>query len=167
MKAQIIVVSFLISIYSSVVLAESIVIDNKIPFAEGANIRDAIKDECELEEKFSRFIKAYAKDRGFTVLENSDDKAKSVEKYLSVEIDRVHGNGGGAWSGGKMVHATGKLTEAGKLIGTFNVQRTSGGGAFGAFKGTCSILGRDVKAMAKDISVWLTKPKMQSNLGEL
>lgn len=167
MKTKLIVGTVFALSFSSVTMAESLVIDSKVPYAEDARVRDAVKDECELEQKFARFIKEYAENKGFTVIKSNDEKAKDVSKRLFVEIDDVRGSGGGAWSGGKMVHAVGKLTENGKTIGTFKVQRTSGGGAFGAFKGTCSILGRDVKAMGKDISAWLKKPKMKSYLGEL
>ena len=168
MKSSIIIAATLAASISSSAFANSIIVDSKVPYAEDADVRSAVREECELEQKFARFIQEYAKDKGFTVVKSTDkEKAKGVSKRLFVEIDEVRGGGGGAWSGGKMVHAVGKLTENGKVIGTFKVQRTSGGGAFGAFKGTCSILGRDVKAMGKDIAKWLKKPKMKSYLGEL
>jgi hypothetical protein len=149
------------------VFAESVVIDDKINFAKGADIKSAVKNECGLEDKFANFLDQYISDTGITVVRASSDAAKSVDKRLHIEIDRVVGAGGGGWTGGKMVHAVGKLTENGKVIGSFSVQRSSSGGAFGAFKGTCSLLGRDVKTMAKDVSKWLSSPSKDARLGEL
>ena len=159
--------SFLALSIAGLTHAETIVIDEKVVFAKGAEIRQAVKDECQLEQKFSRFLDEYMSGQGIAVVTANSSKAKGVDKRLHIEIDRVEGGGGGAWSGGKMVHAVGSLTEKGKVIGSFKVQRTSGGGAFGAFKGTCSILGRDVKAMAKDVSRWITSPSKDARLGEL
>ena len=41
----------------------------------------------------------------------------------------------------------------------------AGGGAFGGFKGTCSILGRCIKAIGADIAKWLANPTMDAMLG--
>ncbi|WP_340676636.1 hypothetical protein [Paraglaciecola sp.] len=152
---------------SGQVFAESIVIDEKVIFAEGSDVPAAVINECELETKFTHFLNEYISDRGFTVIKANAEQASGIAKHLHIEIDRVSGGGGGAWTGGKMVHAIGTLTENGKEIASFKVQRSSSGGAFGAFKGTCSLLGRDVKAMAKDVSVWLKSPSKDGRLGEL
>jgi len=159
--------SFLTLSITGAAFADSIVIDDKVAFAKNAEIRQAVRDECQLEEKFTQFLDEYISDQDITVVTANSDKAKGINKRLHIEIDRVEGGGGGAWSGGKMVHAVGSLKENGKIIGSFKVQRTSGGGAFGAFKGTCSILGRDVKAMAKDVSRWIVSPSKDARLGEL
>jgi hypothetical protein len=148
-------------------LAETIVIDDKVVFAKGSNIKPAVKNECGLENKFANFLEQYISDTGISVVRASSDGAKGVSKRLHVEIDRVAGAGGGGWTGGKMVHAFGTLTENGKVIGSFKVQRSSSGGAFGAFKGTCSLMGRDVKSMARDVSQWITSPTKDARLGEL
>ena len=155
--------------FSGHVFAESIVIDDKVIFAEGTDVTSAVRNECELDNKFTHFLDEYISKQGFTVIKAGSKKAKGISKRLHVEIDRVYGAGGGAWTGGKMVHAVGTLSEKGEVIGSFKVQRSSGGGAFGAFKGTCSLLGRDVKAMAmaKDISLWIKSPRKDARLGEL
>ena len=121
---------------SGQVFAESIVIDEKVIFAEGSDVPTAVINECELETKFTFFLDEYISDRGYTVIKANSEQATSTPKHLHIEIDRVSGGGGGAWTGGKTVHAVGTLTENGKEIGSFKVQRSSSGGAFGAFKGT-------------------------------
>ncbi len=46
------------------------------------------------------------------------------------------------------------------------VPYAEGSGAFGGFKGTCSILGRCIEALGKDIATWLKDPEMDSQLGD-
>lgn len=94
------------------------------------------------------------------------DSANAKGKLLSVKITGLVGPGGGAWSGAKQVTIDGVLTENGKTLGTFKGMRVSGGGTFGAYKGTCSILGRCVKALGKDVAGWLKAPTMNARLGD-
>jgi hypothetical protein len=66
-----------------------------------------------------------------------------------------------------MVLIKGSLAEKGKVLGDFNARRYSGGGMFGEYKGTCSILGRCVKTLGKDVAEWLAHPVSQAALGDL
>lgn len=59
----------------------------------------------------------------------------------------------------------GELRENGEITGTFTATRYSTGGAFGGFRGTCSILGRCVKTLGSDIAKWLKRPTMDALLG--
>lgn len=127
-------------------------------------VPSAVKAECGLEAKVPVYIQEYAKGQFDTV--NLVDNANATGKLLSVKITGLVGTGGGAWSGAKQVTIDGILTENGKTIGTFKGMRVSGGGAFGAYKGTCSILGRCVKALGKDVAGWLKEPTMNARLGD-
>ncbi|MEJ2404442.1 MAG: hypothetical protein P8171_09165 [Candidatus Thiodiazotropha sp.] len=53
----------------------------------------------------------------------------------------------------------------GKRCGS--IELFENGKKIGSFKGTCSILGRCVKALGKDISEWLINPTMNARLGEM
>jgi len=145
--------------------AETYTLSSAVPFADGSGASDQVESECKLESKLPGFIKSAAK-RGITVVLN-DGPLDDVEgKVLFIEITHILGTGGGAWSGPKAVSAKGELREAGEVIASFNSTRYSTGGAFGGFKGTCSILGRCVKSMGKDIAKWLNNPTMDANLGD-
>lgn len=134
------------------------------PYDKNLVVPSAVKAECGLETKIPAFIQEYAKGQFDNV--NLVDNSTAKGKLLSVKITGLVGTGGGAWSGAKQVAIDGVLTENGKTIGTFKGARVSGGGAFGAYKGTCSILGRCVKALGKDVAVWLKKPTMNARLGD-
>jgi len=136
------------------------------PFSENGAIREAVKNECQLQTKLPGFVKEFADSYGVDVTLTEKTPSKSKGKVLVLEITGVSGGGGGAWSGAKSVQAKGELFENGKSIGNFTVSRYSGGGMFAAYKGTCSIMGRCVKTMGKDIATWLQHPTKNARLGD-
>ncbi len=145
--------------------ADTLAVPDSIPFAEDADVPAAVLNECNLNSKLAQFVRSYSKKHFNKVI--SIDAAGDNDKKLSISITDVHGSGGGAWSGGKSVKIEGTLTQNGKILGTFRALRASGGGAFGGYKGTCSILGRCVKTLGKDVAAWAANPSMDSRLGNL
>ena len=133
-------------------------------FAKSAIVPTPVQTECRLPEKLASFIESYVPKKGFDAVQISDQGGSG--KVLIVEITDLVGTGGGAWSGSKAVTISGKLMEGDKTIGSFIGRRTSGGGLYGGFKGTCSILGRCVKALGKDIGTWLKAPSTDARIGE-
>jgi len=129
-----------------------------------AGVNPKVRDECVPDARVTELLKEQLKAAGYDV---EVAKQASGGKSLQLTILNVTGVGGGAWSGPKSMTLSGKLVQDGKVIGSFNGRRTSGGGAFGAYKGTCSIIGRCAKALAKDITVWLENPTMDARLGEM
>ncbi|MBF0263668.1 MAG: hypothetical protein HQL46_00220 [Gammaproteobacteria bacterium] len=138
----------------------TIKLSDNIPFKKGVRVRPAIKTDCDLGGKLSEYVQSFGQSKNFNF---SPTKGK---RELVLNISHVHGTGGGAWTGAKSVTVEGKLMEGSKLIGSFTGTRTSGGGFFGAYKGTCSILGRCVKTLGKDIATWLETPTKNAIIGE-
>jgi len=145
---------------------DTLVIPHKIEYAK-IPVRDKVRKECQLEEKIARFMVDYTKKNG-TYSNIVREKPDSGDYHvLEAKITAAAGSGGGAWSGAKSVRIEGTLKDAsGKLIGNFSAGRFSGGGAFGAYKGTCSILGRCTKAIGKDVAQWLKSPTQDALLGD-
>ncbi len=50
-----------------------------------------------------------------------------------------------------------EMLKGGAVVGTTVLTRSSSGGVFGGFKGTCSILDRVAGALGKDVAVWLAR----------
>ena len=140
-------------------------ISSNIPFRKGTHVPAAVLQECDLGPKLSQFIDAAAEDNSSDVMQSANLK-KAKGRVLTIEIVNVHGTGGGAYSGAKSVAIEGTLKEKGKVIGTFTGSRYSGGGFWGGFKGTCSILGRCVKALGNDVAIWLENPYKGAKLGD-
>lgn len=137
-----------------------------IAFKDESYIRDAVKQECDLDGKLNQFIKESAA-RNYATILTDTEIGPADAKVLKVTIEEVEGAAGGAWSGPKTVTITGTLTENGKELGDFKARRYSGGGMFGAYKGTCAILGRCVKTLGRDVAEWMTHPTAKAVLGDL
>lgn len=138
---------------------EVIHIPKVVPFAENTNVPVAVRNECELGEKVSAFLAESAPN-----VEVSAGPEQT--RYLSMMITEVYAAGGGAWSGPKWMTVTGTLKENDQDVASFRAKRFSTGGAFGGFKGTCSIIGRCTKAIAQDIAEWLKNPVDGAELGD-
>lgn len=144
---------------------DTITVQKTMPFKKGIAITKAVRVKCRLPEKLSIFVQKYSKKSAD--IKVVDGSLKDIEgKVLDIKIINVHGPGGGAYTGAKYVAVEGKLMENGKVISSFIGARYSGGGFYGGFKGTCSILGRCVKAIGKDVAKWLRDPKDGARLGD-
>lgn len=152
----------------SVAQAETFTVPAEVPFADGIDVTTAVKTECALPTRLPQFIAEGAKEAaaGVDVVIGDTTTDNAPGKVLRLEYTKIIGYGGGIWSGKKSVTVTGELYENGKLVGNFLALRYSGGGAFGAYKGTCSILGRCIKTLGADIAHWLQKPTMDARLGD-
>lgn len=138
-----------------------------IPFAQDAVIAGAVKRECQLGEKLSGFIKEYGQEKGIAVTQVAQSSTTSAGRSLVLEISDSIAEGNAFL--GHHTHTTvkGKLYQDGVEIGNFIGRRNSMGGAFGGFKGNCSVLGRTVKALGEDIAGWLAQPGKDGMLGDL
>ncbi len=143
-----------------------LVVSDQIPFAQNAEVRQAVRDDCRLPDKLSQFIRQYVADYSSQII-SDPTKAPKGAQILIAEIYSVTGGGGGTWSGGKSVSVQGRLEQDGKIIGTFKGRRFSGGGVFGGYKGTCAIMGRCVKTLGRDIAEWLRQPTDNAILGDM
>jgi hypothetical protein len=134
-------------------------------YDKSISVSPAIRAECGLEGKVVGYVQSSA--RGFDkVVLVSDATKAGTGKSLAMKITGVTGVGGGAWSGAKYLTIEGILRENGKVTGTFLATRVSGGGAFGAYKGTCAILDRCAKTLGTDVASWLQNPVMNARLGD-
>jgi len=158
------IVSTTVLMFAVPAVAETYTVVSPVPFSENSQASRDVKETCTLDIRLPEFIEKAAK-RGVEVVIAGDPGENVEGKVLYLEIVHVLGTGGGAWSGAKSVTVEGVLKENGEVIGSFTGARYSGGGAFGAMKGTCSILGRCIQAIGKDIATWLREPTMNAMLG--
>ena len=143
-----------------------LIIQTEIPYAKDNDIAQNIKDECQLPSKLSKFIKIYAEKKDINVNDKPSISKDDPGSVLIVEnADAV--SAGNAFIGHKkFAKVNGELYKDGQLVGSFVGKRSSGGGYGGGWKGSCGVLGRTVKALGKDISKFLVKPKMDAKIGE-
>lgn len=138
-----------------------------VPFAEGAVIAGAVRRECELGEKLSTYIKEYGHQQGVAVTQVAQPKADADGRVLMLEITDSMAGGNAFLGHHTYTTVKGTLYQSGERIGSFVGRRNSMGGAFGGFKGNCSVLGRTVKVLGEDIAGWLAHPSKDGQLGDL
>ena len=135
-----------------------IMLSRHIPYRDESIIAGNIKIECQLNKQLSEFIQSYALEHGIEVVRENKIDSKGPGKVLVVHITNAF-SGGNAFIGHRKSTAiAGKLYENGTQIGYFTGLRNSMGGFMGGFKGSCSVLGRTVKALGGDVARWLYIP---------
>ena len=168
-KAVSIIATLLLTIgYCQAAMAggDTVYINQSAPYVNARTIAKAILDECDLPLQQSELIAQLANEKGITVVRDNEAVKAGKGRILQVEITSAM-SGGNAFIGHrKQVSVQGRLFENGTEIGDFIGIRSSMGGAFGGFKGSCSVLGRCVKTLAEDISAWLQNPAKDSRIGE-
>ena len=146
--------------------ATAIKIQSVIPFKKGAAVSASIKNECKIQSQLSEFIHAYAVGEGIGVIRKGRVRKKSKGKVLLVNITDAVSSGNAFIGHRKYTKIKGTLYNNGKNQGSFTAARVSGGGAWAGFKGSCSVLGRTVKALGSDVSLWLKRPVDGAHLGD-
>ncbi len=158
--------SVLLLLPAAVFAGGTLTLQKTAPFDQKLVIPAAIRSECQLETKMIDFIESFAGPdfEKISLVETASEVTPG--KALAVTITDVSGEGGGAWSGPKHMTIEGTLWQDGHIAGTFRATRISGGGAWGAYKGTCSLLGRCAKTLGRDVADWLKKPSQGARLGD-
>jgi hypothetical protein len=150
---------------------KKVFMQSKIPFRDGAFIKQSIKSECSLQNELANSIKAYAHNYNINMI--FDDNSSKDGYSLKLEIvDAIsQGSGFGAMIGQghrKMTKVEGSLYLKDKKLATFfRGMRVSHGGYFGRFKSSCAVLAGTAKVLGKDIARWLNEPRDGSALGDL
>lgn len=151
---------------SGAVRVKTVTMGREMSYADPRAIAGAVLNDCRLPEQGAELLEAAARNAGINVVRDERAVKAGKGRTLQVEIVNVV-SGGNAFIGHmKQVQVRGRLFENGKEIGSFTGRRTSGGGAFANFKGSCSVLGRCMETLAKDITLWLNNPGKDSRIGE-
>lgn len=145
---------------------EVIWVKSLTPFSSDSKIANNIKEECKLEKKLPDFIESYSVGNGINVQLKENVSRSSKGKVLDVQIVDAVSQGHAFTGHRKYVKVKGTLYNNGSKVAGFTAGRVSGGGFFGAYKGSCSVLGRTVKVIGRDIGTWLKNPKDGVNLGD-
>lgn len=140
--------------------ADPIKVVADVPYSPQARIAYNVLSECtQLGTKLSKFLVQYGKKRGlkFDVVESLDTTADGG--VLMVEIDDAISRGSAGVGHAKYMQATAVLYKDGDRVASQTFMRDSMGGLFGEYKGSCSVLGRNSKAIGKDIANWLSSQR--------
>ncbi len=116
-----------------------------VTYANESAVVPKVREACKLEDRL-------AADLGGTLGGSTTSTAGTV---VRVSIVDVMGVGGGGWSGPKAITIRAELLKDGKVQRNTVLTRTTTGGAFGGFMGTCTMLERDATTLSKDVAKWV------------
>jgi hypothetical protein len=161
-------VSAVLLLGSSVAMGQAVTMERVVPYAADAEVATKVRTECvKLQGQLAAYTQEYAKANGMTV-HLIDGLAKDASgRVLVVEITEAISAGNPFIGHRKFSRIQGTLFEDGAAVASFKGQRNSMGGAFGGYKGSCSVLGRTVKALGQDVAGWLMNPVNGARLGDM
>jgi len=142
--------------------AKTVYINAKAPYAR--IIAPNITKECSINTEVIQWIQRYAAKQNINVVVGGKPKANDL--VLKVEIIDAISAGNAAIGHNKYVIIKGKLYKGKKLQATFKAARRSGGGYFGVYRSSCSVLGSCTKTLGKDTALWLANPVNKAKLGD-
>lgn len=145
----------------------TVAVQRSIPFADEAEVRQPVREQCELQAKTPSFIQKNGPRHGVNVELVDDLSRAKADRRLHLTIVNVHAGPGGGFAGGMWMQVEGRLTENGRTIATVKNRRVTTGGYFSQFKGTCDIIGRCTEAIGQDLAKWLADPRDGARLGNL
>lgn len=129
-----------------------------IPYADQNAIQSNIVNECTtLGQTLSDSTKTNIQKQGFSVTQNDSVNAGDSGKNVVIKITNALSRGAAGVGHNKFVSIQAQLFEDGELVDTYNAQRSSGGGFFGGFKSSCSVLARCATTLGSDVAKWLKK----------
>ncbi|MEZ5440249.1 MAG: hypothetical protein R3F15_02060 [Lysobacterales bacterium] len=148
--------------------ASEVQMAQQTPYAEEAEISEKVRKECvKLNGQLPAYTKEFGAELGVQVSLADRLDTAAPGRVLQVEIVDAVSQGNAFIGHQKYARITGKLYEDGNLVASFKGRRNSMGGAFAGYKGSCSVLGRTMKALGKDIATWLMNPVDGARLGDM
>ncbi|MBT1443663.1 hypothetical protein KJI95_03880 [Shewanella sp. JM162201] len=133
-------------------------IESNIPFKDSDEIVSKVKEECTaLGSQFADSIVKYGNKQKLQI--KSVDALPTQGTVVKVTINSVisEGNANPFNPHRKQVFATATLMVDGKAADSNTFSRFSGGGFWGGFKGSCSVLQHTVNTLGNDVAKWLKK----------
>ena len=125
--------------------ADGVKLLTPVSYAAESSVVPKVREACKLEERLTSDVGGQ--------LAGTTDQAQG--EVVKVSIVDVMGVGGGGWTGPKAISVRVDLIKDGKIERSTHLTRTTTGGAFGGFKGTCSMLERDSATLGKDVAKWV------------
>jgi hypothetical protein len=167
MKWKIAIVGALMAVSPAVSSAQApVTVASTAPFLDEGLIQKNVLAECKLPERMIELLIEQATAAGITVVKDDDAAKAGKGRVLVLQIVSASASGNAFMGKKELVSVKGRLTQDGADVGNFSATRTSGGGAFGGYKGACAILGRCMQTLGSDISKWLKNPSKDARLGE-
>jgi hypothetical protein len=148
--------------------AEGVRMARATPYAEDAEVARKIRQECvKLTDQLPAYTREFGAAFGVDIDLVDEVSSEDAGPVLVLEIDEAVSQGNAFIGHRKYSQVSGTLYRDGDRVAGFKAMRGSMGGAFAGYKGSCSVLGRTMKALGKDIAQWLKQPDDEAELGDM
>jgi hypothetical protein len=159
----------------------AIAISTLIPYAENAEIRDSIRQECGLSSRLSKSILRRSVKKKIPMIRlgnpnetlpaqdelGSPNAETSTESHRTLELrinDAIETSGGLFPTHSLSIDGVFKVD--GRIVGTFVATRFARASFIPFRRGECAILSEAATLLAKDVVKWIKKPTLDSRLGD-
>lgn len=167
-RVRTLIVACILGLASTAAAAETVTMARDVPYSADADVQRKVREECiKIQGQLADYTQQFGRAAGVDVKLSDNVMPDAPGRVLQVEITEAISAGNPFIGHRKHTKVRGELFEDGQRIASFKGLRTSMGGAFGGYKGSCSVLGRTVKALGKDIATWLANPQDGAELGDL
>ena len=132
-----------------------ILIPQAVPYADGVG-NEAVRAECDFPTVLPQQIVKQAAEYKLPVQISADDLGASKGRVLLIQTILVHSIGGAGWTGPKWARIHLELRDAGKVIGSTELEQNTSGHSFGF--SACGVLREIAEFLAGDVLSWLRTP---------
>lgn len=143
---------------------KTVYMKSMLPYSASSRVAQNIKTECTINKQIVDFIVEKSAAMGINVVVKNKISANDLQ--LKVQIDEAVSQGGAMRGHNKYVVISGQIVKGKTGYQSFKAARMSGGGFYGAYKSSCSVLGRTTKALGNDVAMWLNDPYDGAILGD-
>ena len=143
-----------------------IYLSREAAYSDIRKVDKAVLSECRLPQLGAEAIENAARESGISIVRDQEAAKRMQGRTLQVEIVDVTNWGNPFIGHRKQVVIKGRMLDGGKEIGDFYGKRSSMGGMFAGFKGSCTVLERCLEALARDMTPWLKNPVANTRIGE-
>ena len=144
---------------------KTIYIKAMVQFSPNSRVKANIKQECTLQDAVASDIVKSAASQGLNIVVKNSIKPNELE--LKVQIENAVSAGNAAIGHSKYVVISGAIVKGKTKYYSFDAARLSGGGYFGAYRSSCSVLGGISRRLGKDVAGWLQNPYDRAELGDV
>jgi hypothetical protein len=142
---------------------EKLLVQMPAAFDDQGNVWGNIRSECAVDTMISNYVFERVS-LNFSEAATIQDISKAGStKVLALTILGATGAGGGVYSGAKSMTVRADLMENGKILRSVVKKDSSRGNVLSG--GTCGILERVAKTIAKDMVTWLKQPPAAPQAG--
>ena len=166
MKHLLYVIAAGITLSAQTAHAAEIRVNDPVPFSESAIIADNIKAECTISATLLQALASNAAKHGNTTIAGAVGADSGAGRSFKLEFVEAQSAGNAFTGHFKSAAVRGVLFEDGAQVAAVTARRTTRGGAFAGFKGSCQVLDRTAEKMGEDLAEWLAAPADNARLGD-